>query len=105
MADWFGSLELSQARQGERKPFAISFLPIERCSPFLFANRKPSQREPEFRTFIAAIVDEGEKLAIRDQSGSQLETLNEQLMARPLVVEHKSEAVMTNPAQALSKIK
>src|ERR1700730_6224679 len=49
VTDRFGRIDFAQARQGEREPLAIPFLPIERRTPFLLVDCKPAPCEPEFR--------------------------------------------------------
>ena len=62
-------------------------LPVERGLPALSAHGRPPLGEPQFRTVVAVLVDEGEVLRAGDQTCSKPIGLEINRVARRLVVE------------------
>jgi hypothetical protein len=60
----------------------------------------PAIREPELRSAIAAVLDEREVLAARDEARGDLERRDEDLVPRSLVVERERGALISNRDKA-----
>src|SRR3984893_7403967 len=103
VTDRFGRIDFAQARQGEREPLAIPFLPIERRTPFLLVDCKPAPCEPEFRTFVTAVFHECEILSICDEARSELKIVEEDPMAWSFIVEREIFALVSNRINAFGK--
>src|SRR2546427_5007908 len=71
-----------KAGKSKIPPTTILLLPIERRAPFLFIDREPSQRQPQFGPLVAAILHERQVLLVRDQPGSQLKPIQKFFMSR-----------------------
>src|SRR5213594_2677139 len=106
VTNWLRRIDFAPAAEGEGKPLAFSFLPIQRRGPFLLIDREPAQGQPEFRTFIAAVFHERHIFPVRDEPRRELKALEKDAVARPFVVESKSFVILVaNPIKSFGKTK
>src|SRR4029079_504830 len=82
--------------QGEIGPALGTEVPVERRGPSVSLHRGPAVREPELGTAIAAVFDEAEIVAGGDGAPAQVVGLEEDAMARTLVVEREAGSVVTD---------
>src|SRR5262249_56418673 len=76
----------SHAGEREAPPLAVALLPVERGAPAARAGRGEAVREPELRPRIAPVADEGQVLGVGHRARRDLEGLDEDPVARRLVV-------------------
>jgi hypothetical protein len=112
MHDGFVLPHRSRAVQREHPPAAIGVRPVERRRPSLVLHNRPSVGQPELGPAISAVLDEGKIFATGDKAGCQTVGLQEDQVARPLVVECEVVLRMTdgndasgetNPVQGLRR--
>ena len=96
MADRFPWSDGPKPAQGHRPPRAVDALPVHRGLPLLAAAWfQPS--DSQTRAGIAAILHEGEELAVGDRPRPDLESIKIDPVARSFIVEGKSGPVVADP--------
>src|SRR5208282_1977882 len=103
MADWLVEIQASHAFEGEDLAPARGRFPVERGSPAVAIARVPAVREPEFGTFVTAVIHEGQIFAVGHHTIGQRERGDVLQMFRSLVVEGKACRLMADRPQAARK--
>src|SRR5512138_3887618 len=86
VTDRLGQTHLPLAAERALPPFPVALFPVERGLPALRLDRVPAQRQPQFRTGIAAVAHEFQVFAAGDQPRGETKRPQEHLMAWRLVV-------------------
>ena len=90
--------------QGERPPAAVFPLPVERLGPPVLVAEGPPLGHPQLGAPVAAVLHEGEVLAVRDRSMAQRERLEEASVPGRLVVEAEALSVPPDLAHAFLEL-
>ena len=94
-----GRIDRCAPRQTHHGPIAILATPVQRRGPVLSLDRRPAVRQPQVGTRIAAILNEGDPVAVRHQIRSQSERLQPDTVCRTLIVEREARLVMADRHQ------
>ena len=94
----YGFVGAHRMKTVERKhvPVPLLLLPVERRLPAAAVHAVPSGRQPELRPTVAAVLDEGEILAVAHRPRCERERLEPDLVARPFVVKGEGGAVVAD---------
>src|SRR5262249_32655865 len=87
------------AREGEAPPLAVALLPVEGRAPAARERGGETVGEPELRARVAAVAHELEVLGVGHGPRGELEGLDEDAVARALVVEGEAAAGAADLAQ------
>src|SRR5665213_2795041 len=93
----------TSARKRELRKAIAGALPIEWRFPSTVVHHREPGREPELRALVAAVVDEVEILAIRDEPGCEPEVLEKFAVRRQLVVEREALVLMSDAMHAAAE--
>src|SRR5438874_13591080 len=85
-------------------PCAISFFPIERRFPTLFAHRHPPEREPEFRPLISSGFNESKIFAAHHQTRAEGKFRNQCAMPRSFIVVGETVTIMADRCNCFVEI-
>lgn len=107
MADRFVGIDGTASMQGEDLPVpvaAVAARPVERGLPAFALHGGPAVGEPQFRPRIAAVIDEGEVVAVADRPGGEAVGMQQHRMLRHLVVEGEAvSGIMADGMDAAAK--
>src|SRR5690242_13402603 len=87
MTNRFVPADGTHAGQSHHPPISLTLLPIKWRIPATLIHRSPAQGKPQLGPLISSILDEGQKLLVSDLLGGQRKRSQEDLMARPFVIE------------------
>src|SRR5664279_128306 len=93
----------TSARKRELRKAIAGALPIEWRFPSTVVHHREPGREPELRALVAAVIDEVEILAIRDEPRCEPEVLEKFAVRRQLVVEREALVLMSDAMHAAAE--
>src|ERR1051325_4409239 len=96
MADGLRGPDRPHARQGHHPPLPVALFPVERCVPTALVDGGPTEREPEFRALVAAVLHERQILLVGNESGGEGKGMKENSVAGRFVIETKAWAAMAD---------